>query len=154
MGFLNGYRVELINKPDQPIFGIRDTIKIEDLEELIEQLGILIESNKVEPLGPFMVVYHSRDFNPEASDIQVCVPVSDKFSNLQGYSTQSQGLYACVTHKGGYKKIGAAYGEIFKWINTNGYKIVGSPYEMYLVGPDNSENEKSYRTQICFPIEK
>ena len=58
----------------------------------------------------------------------------------------------CIYHKGSYENLRDSYNIIIKYIETNGYKIVGNPRECYIDGCWNKENENDYLTEIQFPI--
>lgn len=60
----------------------------------------------------------------------------------------------CIYHKGSYENLRDSYNIIIKYIETNGYKIVGNPRECYIDGCWNKENENDYLTEIQFPIMK
>ena len=60
----------------------------------------------------------------------------------------------CIYHKGSYENLRDSYNIIVKYIETNGYKIVGNPRECYIDGCWNKENENDYLTEIQFPIMK
>jgi effector-binding domain-containing protein len=62
---------------------------------------------------------------------------------------------ASVIHKGAYNAFNQAYEAVLKWIDANGYKIVGPPREIYLYCSDPvRQDDESYVTEIQFPVEK
>ena len=62
---------------------------------------------------------------------------------------------ACVVHKGAFNKFNLAYEAILRWIEANGYRIVGPNREVYLYCPEPvRQDDESYVTEIQFPIEK
>jgi effector-binding domain-containing protein len=60
---------------------------------------------------------------------------------------------AATIHKGSYESISGAYNAMGKWIETNGYQIVGPPREIYLTDPSKTKPSE-YVTEIQFPITK
>ena len=62
--------------------------------------------------------------------------------------------YACVVFSGPYKDIANHYKPLIKWINVNGYKIMGDSIEKNIVDYDFSDSENEYLTEIQIPVEK
>ena len=60
---------------------------------------------------------------------------------------------ATVVHQGSYNTINQAYAALPAWIETNGYKIIGSNREVYIIGGHQQDNQ-SYVTQVQFPVAK
>ncbi|HET8840680.1 MAG TPA: GyrI-like domain-containing protein, partial [Ktedonobacteraceae bacterium] len=62
---------------------------------------------------------------------------------------------AATIHHGSYQTIGRAHEAILKWIEANGYRIVGPDRELYLYHsmPIRLDNP-SYVTEIQYPVEK
>jgi effector-binding domain-containing protein len=60
---------------------------------------------------------------------------------------------ATVVHHGSYNTINQAYAALPAWIETNGYKIIGSNREVYIIGGNQQDNE-SYVTEVQFPVAK
>jgi effector-binding domain-containing protein len=60
------------------------------------------------------------------------------------------GLVAMAMHRGDYSAIGATYGVINDWVQTNGYVVTGQPWESYLDEPGVPEP----RTQVYLPCAK
>jgi effector-binding domain-containing protein len=62
---------------------------------------------------------------------------------------------ASVVHKGAFNRFSQAYEAVLKWIETNGYKVVGPNREVYLYCPEPvRQDDESYVTEIQFPVEK
>jgi effector-binding domain-containing protein len=85
-------------------------------------------------------------------DIELLKPVYvEKNSNLKEFSG---GLHACSTFVGPYSRLGEAYAKVMNWIEENGYKNVGAPFDIYLVGPQAVQNPEQFVTEVCFPVSK
>ena len=61
---------------------------------------------------------------------------------------------AFVVHHGDYSSIGRAYQALMVWIEQNGYRITGTDREVYLQGPGQSQDTKSYVTEVQFLVAK
>jgi len=62
---------------------------------------------------------------------------------------------ASFVHKGAYNRLSQATEAIGRWIEANGYRIVGPNREIYLYCPEPvRQDDESYVTEIQFPVEK
>ena len=62
---------------------------------------------------------------------------------------------ASVVHKGAFNNFNLAYETILRWIEANGYRIVGPNREVYLYCSEPvRQDDESYVTEIQFPIGK
>ncbi len=62
-------------------------------------------------------------------------------------------VMASVVHKGAFNRLSQAYEAIMRWIETNGYRIVGPNREVYLYCPPPvRQDDESYFTEIQFPV--
>jgi effector-binding domain-containing protein len=60
---------------------------------------------------------------------------------------------ASVVHKGTYNTLNQAYEVIGRWIEANGYRIVGPNREIYLYCAEPvRQDDESYVTEIQFPV--
>jgi effector-binding domain-containing protein len=82
--------------------------------------------------------------------IDTPIPGSDR---IKVYELPGVEKMACLVHHGSYRRLQQAYAALVSWIEANGYKIIGSNREVYIVGGNEQENE-SFVTEIQFPVEK
>lgn len=62
---------------------------------------------------------------------------------------------ASVIHKGAYNKFSQAYEAIGRWIEANGYTVVGPNREIYLECAEPvRQDDESYVTEVQFPVAK
>ena len=52
-----------------------------------------------------------------------------------------------------YHQMGEAYATVVSWIKDNGYKINGPMFNIYHVGPVQTQNPNEFVTEACFPVE-
>lgn len=52
-----------------------------------------------------------------------------------------------------YHQMGEAYATVVSWIKDNGYKINGPMFNIYHVGPVQTQNPNEFVTETCFPVE-
>lgn len=144
--------VTLVERDPQTVFGIRRSISVKNFEELFNELFSTLMKNGIAPLGGPLAFYHDEEFSAENSDIEVAAPVAE---GTEGSHHVDGGLYACSTITGPYDSdvFTATYAGIVKWIEDNGYHMIGSPFDVYVKGgPEASPQD--YITEVYFPIAK
>lgn len=147
---LNAFSVDIKEKQPVTVVSLRRNIAISQVGSLI---GELFSQLRCAPAGPVMTVYHSPDFNPEETDLEVCIPVRSGTS-LPNVREIPGGPHACTIYQGPYSGIGAAYAALMEWMERNGCMCAGAPFEVYLVGPDGVQDEQKYVTEVCYPVMK
>lgn len=101
------------------------------------------------------VAYHDKEYKEKDIDVEYCEAVDrlkPDFDNIRFKKLQSIPA-ASVMHKGSYNELSKAYAYAFKWIEENGYKIVGAARESYIDGPWNKQDEADWLTELQIPIE-
>lgn len=66
----------------------------------------------------------------------------------------SENDYACIVFSGPYEDIEKHYIILIKWIEENGYTIIGESIEKNIVDYDFSDSEEEYISEIQIPIRK
>jgi DNA-binding transcriptional MerR regulator len=110
-------------------------------------------------IGPPMAIYHDPEFKERDWDIEVVMPISeaiDPSSRVQVYTLPGVEKMACVVHNGPFATLGEAYDALAKWIDQNGYHIVGPGRELNLKLPEKlgDQNDPNTVNEIQFPVEK
>lgn len=150
-------KVELKERQPLVICSKRTTTSMSNISSVIGKVFEDIFKLNLQPAGPVMTIYHdNKEFDVENVDCEICIPVnknvsiekSDKIKEFAG------GLVACTTFVGPYSKLGEAYAKVVKWIDDNGYKSVGAPYDIYLTGPMGAKSPEQFVTEVCFPVSK
>ena len=54
--------------------------------------------------------------------------------------------------KGSYEGINDATAIVVSWMKDNGYTVSGPMFNIYHVGPAQTQNPDEFVTEICFPI--
>jgi DNA-binding transcriptional MerR regulator len=144
-----------------------EAIKVASVRDVVptppEQGGLwgelegYLAMHRVHPNGACFTLYHDEDFKERDWDLEVCEPID---SDLTGSNrVKVRGLpavtLACTIHNGPFVTINEAYSAIGKWLNANGYRIVGPCREVYLSpSNNNSQTDPNTVTEIQFPVEK
>ena len=113
--------------------------------------------NRVRPKDACFTLYHDDEFKERDWDLEVCEPIDGDLSESTRVKVRTLPAVslACTMHNGPFVTIGEAYNAIGKWINDNGYRIVGPCREVYLKPSKNgSQTDPETVTEIQFPVEK
>lgn len=150
---------DIVLKDIEPIrvAALRDTIpSYSEQGHLWNELAEHIKKHDAKIVPPCMVIYHETSHKyEEAVDAEVIEPIVGdlpetdriKVKLLDGVKQM-----AAVVHKGPFRTINMAYSAISKWIEDNGYEIVGPVRELYLKGDWMTDDPNEYITEIQFPI--
>jgi DNA-binding transcriptional MerR regulator len=130
-----------------------------DQRSLWDKLMGHLHQTSARMIGPPMAIYHDKEFKERDWDIEVVMPLGDEIApsqRVQVYELPGADKMACVVHTGPFATIGEAYDAIAKWIDQNGYHIVGPGRELNLRLPDTlgDQNDPNTVNEIQFPVEK
>jgi len=130
-----------------------------DQRSLWDELTGYLNQQGARMIGPPMAIYHDQEFKERDWNIEVCMPITDEMApnqRIKVYNLPAFEKMACVVHTGPFATIGEAYDAVAKWIDQNGYHIVGPGRELNLRLPEPSGNQNDPNTvnEIQFPVEK
>ena len=130
-----------------------------DQRSLWDELMNYLNQKGARMIGPPMALYHDPEFKERDWDIEVVMPIVDDLISENGvriYDLPASEKTACVVHTGPFATIGEAYDALAKWIDQNGYQIVGPGRELNLRLPDKlgDQNDPNTVNEIQFPVEK
>ncbi len=147
------YNIELMEVLAQPALVIRGKAKIEEvgatIGEILNKVGAYLELNHTNPVGaPFTRTFKFEDGILEfESGFPINVPLAGQGEIIR--TELPKGTVATTLHIGSQEDSPAAYEALEKWTNANNKKLVGAPWEVYLIDPTSPEKNK---LQIFFPI--
>jgi len=123
-----------------------------------ELLGFIYQNN-IRMNGTPMAIYHDMDASEGDWDIEVAMPIAGDppaAGQVKIYDLPAVETMACVVHAGSFATIGAAYDALAKWIDVNGYQIVGPSRELNLKMPEKpgDQNDPNTVNEIQFPVQK
>jgi len=130
-----------------------------DQRSLWDELMNYLNQKGARMIGPPMAIYHDKEFKERDWDIEVVMPIVDELTSENGvriYDLPTSEKTACVVHTGPFATIGEAYDALAKWIDQNGYHIVGPGRELNLRLPEKlgDQNDPNTVNEIQFPVEK
>jgi AraC family transcriptional regulator len=62
------------------------------------------------------------------------------------------GPAAIALHAGSYEELSATYAAMERWMEENGYRAGGAPWESYITDPADLPNAADWRTQVVWPL--
>ena len=130
-----------------------------DQRSLWDELMSYLGQQGTRMIGPPMAIYHDKEFKDRDWDIEVAMPITDAMTpdkRVKVHNLPEVETMACVVHTGPFATIGEAYDAIAKWVDQNGYQIVGPGREMNLRLPEmlGDQNDPNTVNEIQFPVEK
>jgi effector-binding domain-containing protein len=130
-----------------------------DQRSLWDELMNYLNQKGARMIGPPMAIYHDKEFKERDWDIEVVMPIVDDLvseNSVKVYDLPASEKTACVVHTGPFATLGEAYDALAKWIDENGYHIVGPGRELNLKLPEKlgDQNDPNTINEIQFPVEK
>ena len=112
---------------------------------------------KCPPPGYCFTIEHNKEYKPTDIDIEYCEQVEELGTDsaiIQFKTIPAIPKALCMKHYGPYDRFYESYLELFKYIDEQGYKIVGQHRTCYIDGPWNQENEEKWLSILQVPVEK
>ncbi|WP_433663198.1 DUF302 domain-containing protein [Nocardia sp. CA-128927] len=153
------YQISVDHSTPQTIFGLRRTVRIDhagdDIAAGMDALYELAAATGFAPVGPPSTTYLG-EFRPGTSteaDFGLPVaPVPIAANEAVTLRRSEPELFAHVTHRGDYRRIGDAYQALDDWIRGSRYQQAGPPTEVYLVAPEEAFAPNDLLTEIRIPL--
>ena len=111
---------------------------------------------KCPPPGYCFTIEHNKEYKPTDIDIEYCEQVEELGTDstiIQFKTLPAIPKALCMKHYGPYDRFYESYLELFKYIDEQGYKIVGQHRTCYVDGPWNQEDEEKWLSILQIPIE-
>ncbi len=102
-------------------------------------------------------IYHDEGFKESDVDVEALALLKQRAPEMGPVKVYDLpgATMASLVHNGAYNRLNQAYEALLKWIEANGYRIVGPVRELYLyAGQPVRQDDESYVTEIQFPVEK
>lgn len=147
----NALNIEIITSPE--IYGISNSYVLAHpiptkIQPLIENIKNEINAKKIIPAGYPILLWDNKEFNPEASNLEIFIPINEiKYANRK----LDKQLLACAVYTKEYDKMLYFYASIFNWIDSNGYQS-GYPIREIRYNFNQIDNLENQLTLIMIPI--
>jgi effector-binding domain-containing protein len=149
------YEIKLLELPDQPTLGLRETHAVAELPQffgkaygaIMQYLGKIGEV----PTGMPFAAYYNLDM--QHLDVEAGFPVGRALEG-QGEVKSSKipgGKFVSTIHVGPYDGVEPAYNALNEWIKQHGYEPTGVAYEYYLNDPSEKPGVIP-ETEIRLPL--
>ena len=136
-------------------------VRIESYDSLFEampKMGSLMEKAGCECAVPeyCFTGYLEPGYKDEDIPVEICEAVTEAKEETGGlyFRTLPEIQAACIFHKGSYQTFSRSYEKVLKYIEENGYEIVGNIRESYIDGVWNKDDESQWLSEIQIPIRK
>ena len=144
------------NVEAQPILGIRTSLKMEEIGQVLGSLfgkvyGYIKEKGQ-EPAGMPHSIYYSID--GDTIDLQCGMPVQSPIGGGERIQAGElpAGTVATATHAGPYEGLPKTWQALVEWIGSQGFQPAGAPWEVYVTDPGAEPDQSKWRTDIYFPV--
>ena len=112
---------------------------------------------KCPPPGYCFTIEHNKEYKPTDIDIEYCEQVEELGTDsaiIQFKTIPAIPKALCMKHYGPYDRFYESYLELFKYIDEQGYKVIGQHRTCYVDGAWNQENEEKWLSILQVPVEK
>jgi len=147
---------ELTTTKEQPSAVIHLVIPGRDMpkymDPAIQEILKVLKDQNLEPAGPRFSYHHRRP--SDTFDFELGFPVKEVIKPVGRVVNGTLPAEKVVrsVYQGPYEQLGAAWGELERWVSEQ--KLVGSgrSWEAYLSNPEEVKDAKEYRTELNWVI--
>lgn len=99
-------------------------------------------------------VFLDKEYKEENVEVLIWMTVNGSYEDTEHvrFKTLPAVRVASCIIKGSYDQMGDATASVVSWINANGYTLAGPMFNIYHVGPAQTQNPDEFVTEVCFPI--
>ena len=149
MTYQKGYKVEVKNSPAMNVLTNRAMMGVDEFGKYYSPLFERVPKERVTPTGMNGARYYDKEFDREASDIELFIGIKEKD---KADEVMEPCLCAVTLHRGSYSTLSEAYGAVVSWIMENGYEMAGEPFELYIRTQFDTLSPEDWETEVYFPV--
>ncbi len=149
MTYQKGYKVEVKNSPAMNVLTNRAMMGVDEFGKYYSPLFERVPKERVTPTGMNGARYYDKEFDREASDIELFIGIKEKD---KADEVMEPCLCAMTLHRGSYSTLSEAYGAVVSWIMENGYEMAGEPFELYIRTQFDTLSPEDWETEVYFPV--
>ncbi len=141
-----------------PAAAVSEVIDVRDAsgwyQGALGELHALLAAQRVSPAGPAGAIYANDLFGRARGQATVFVPCHQDVRATGRVSglLVPQAELAVITHSGAHHDVDLAYGSLAAYVTDHALGVEGPIREYYVVGPHETADENSWRTEIGWPI--
>lgn len=151
MQYIDNITVSLVETQPQTLLSLRGIVGTDGYAQFIGRLQERIMADRLTVTGAPTTFYHSPEFDPDASDTEVAIPIQETVEGTRLLPAQQ---CAKAVHRGGYSGLTAVYARLREWVEAEGYAIADAPYEVYISDPRQAKSPADIVTEVYFPVKK
>ena len=99
-------------------------------------------------------VFMDKEYKEENVEVMIWMTVKGIYEDTEHVKLQTLPAVKVTSYilKGSYEGINDATAIVVSWMKDNGYTVSGPMFNIYHVGPAQTQNPDEFVTEICFPI--
>lgn len=112
------------------------------------ELMATLAAQGIAPAGP-MYSHHFR-MHPDVFDFEIGVPVSrpvEPSGRVEPGELRAARV-ARTIYRGPYEQLGDGWGELMRWMETNGHQPADDLWEIYVTGPESALDPAQWETEL------
>lgn len=158
-GNLFNYNVTLKTLPERDVASVRQVIPAYNQEGILWEIlcGEMALQN-IRPAVPAygLAIFHDNGFRDSDVDVEIQMAVVGEYKDTEQvtFKKTESVLMASATYKGSYEQITTVNKSVANWIFENEYEFDGSPFCIYHVGLNDTENPEELVTEVCYPVRR
>ncbi len=136
----------------QPLAVLHQTVPRAEIRNVmgpgLAEVRNVVVAQGIEITGPWLT--HHLQMDPEVFDFEICLPVASPIAATGRVrpGVSHAAWVAQTVYQGGYEGLGAAWGEFIAWMEGEGHTPAEDLWEVYLAGPEASDDPAMWRTQL------
>ena len=101
-------------------------------------------------------VFHDKEYQEGEVDVEVQQTVKGNYCDTEHvkFRTLPSVTVASAMCRGSYAQMGEINAAVAQWIEDNGWDYDGPMFNIYHVGPGQTQNPEEFVTEVCYPIKK
>jgi AraC family transcriptional regulator len=145
---------------EEPVLVVRRRIKPSEvaatLAAALGQVFQYAQQNGIALAGQPFTRY--IEWGPGIWTIEAGLPVTAKVATTSSESDVRAdvlpgGLVATATHTGPYDKLNEAHAAVQQWVEAQGLRSAGAPWEVYVTDPADYPDPKDWKTDVFWPLQ-
>ncbi len=112
--------------------------------------------NPVVPTDPCLAaaVFMDQEYKEENVEVMIWMTVKGTYQDTEHvkFKTLPAVKVASCIFKGSYEQMNDVTATVASWMKDNGYSVDGPMFNIYHVGPAQTQNPDEYVTEVCFPV--
>ncbi|MGE7881568.1 MerR family transcriptional regulator [Bacillus sp. NPDC094077] len=153
------YHVSIKELPERNVASVRKVIPSYNCEgDLWSILMQEINIKNINIANPSysIAIFHDHEYKENDVEVEVQLNILGEYENTRDvdFKKVKPMKVASITVNGSYEQMTAVNEAVAKWIETEGYELVGPMFNIYHVSPAMESDPNKWVTEVCYPINK